>query len=84
MDAATSCGEKIFGDVFSSALECAKLPLGVQILQEFEEKKVDILLPRLTYIPWMTVDSKHSYTIEHHIQRTICDSYTVSQARLYF
>lgn len=76
--AATECGEKIFGDSFSSALECAHSPLGIQLLLEFEEKKVDTLLPRLTYVPWMTVNDKHSYTLEHHIQRTICDAYTVS------
>lgn len=77
--AATECGEAQFGDAFGTALECAHSPLGLQILQEFEEKKVQTLLPHMTYVPWMTVDDKHSYTIEHHIQRTLCDSYTVSQ-----
>lgn len=77
VDAATSCGEQVFGDVFSTALQCAQSNLGQQTLVEFYEKKVKTLLPALAYIPWMTVDGKHSYTIENHIQRTICDSYKV-------
>lgn len=57
-------------------MNCARDPvLGPSILAKFQETKVDMLLPHLAYLPWVTVDGRHSYTVEHHFPQTVCDSY---------
>jgi len=75
VDAAEECVEIIFGDDVSSVRQCTHTNMGIYLLLDFKEKKVDTLLPHLTYTPWMTVNGKHSYSIEHHIQREVCDAY---------
>lgn len=64
-------------------MDCARDPvLGPSILAKFQETKVDRLLPHLAYLPWITVDGKHSYTVEHHFPRSVCDAYQGSEKPL--
>lgn len=61
-------------------MNCATDPvLGPSILSKFQETKVDTLLPHLAYLPWITLDKKHSYTVEHHFPRSVCDAYRGSE-----
>lgn len=78
VDAATQCIEKIFTDDYSTIINCAHESIGQNILLKFQEEKVLTLLPHMTYVPWITVNGLHSYSMEHHIQRTVCDKYIVS------
>lgn len=75
VDAATQCIEKIFTDDYSTIINCAHESIGQNILLKFQEEKVLTLLPHMTYVPWITVNGLHSYSMEHHIQRTVCDKY---------
>ena len=47
------------------------------MLYELEVSKVDTLLPHLAYVPWITVNGRHNYAVENHLNKAICDTYKV-------
>ncbi|KAH7646648.1 hypothetical protein HUG17_2186 [Dermatophagoides farinae] len=73
---AEGCVESIFHtDSWSSILNCAKSNQSIDSLKEYNDKFVSKLLPKIAYVPWITIQNHHSYDAENHFIRTICDSY---------
>lgn len=74
-EAAATCVEQVFGDIWAQIDECARGNEGFDILENYQKTKVEYLAPSMKYTPWITVNGVHNYAVENHIKRTTCDAY---------
>ena len=76
---ATQCAEKAKID-YNKVDACTKGPLGNH-LQHINAVKTENLQPQHKYVPWVTVDGKHTEEIEQEAERNlvklICKTYKV-------
>ncbi|OTF69335.1 hypothetical protein BLA29_003770, partial [Euroglyphus maynei] len=77
---AQACVESTFHvDYWRSILDCAHSNESIDLLKQFNHEYVAQLLPKIAYVPWITIQDYHSYDAENHFIQTICDSYDGSE-----
>ncbi len=66
--------------------ECVNTSKGNQLLYEAGRRTNELLQPKLTYIPWIVVDGKHSDyiqgTSEFSLLAFLCNEFQVREFRI--
>merc|ERR1712224_65655 len=70
-----TCAAKLPPGITAQKLDaCAKGPLGQQLIGE-ARAETDALIPKHTYVPWVTIDDKPIYNNLSNISAEICVAY---------
>ncbi|XP_027203059.2 uncharacterized protein LOC113796959 [Dermatophagoides pteronyssinus] len=72
---ASGCVESVFKDAWAPIRNCAESNDSIDLLKQYEQKYVSKLLPKIDYVPWITIQDYHSYDAENHFIHAVCDSY---------